>query len=89
MLGVTREAALATVVQGQNAENLLDFDDDADERQPTDETSGHNDSRSGRATGGLGALDDMMSLNDASARANAPSSRSVAPNTQLNDLLGL
>ncbi|CAO1635804.1 unnamed protein product [Jaminaea pallidilutea] len=89
VLGVTREAALATVVQGQNAENLLDFDDDADERQPTDETSGHNDSRSGRPTGGLGALDDMMSLNDASARANASSSRSMAPNTQLNDLLGL
>jgi hypothetical protein len=40
----TREQALATVVQGQNAENLLDF--------------GEDDVQS--STGGLGALDEMI-----------------------------
>lgn len=70
---VTREAALATVVQGQNAENLLDFGDDDEQAAAAPVNS---------ATGGLGALDELVTPSQSSA---APANNSQ----QLNDLLGL
>lgn len=85
---ITREQGLATVVQGQNAENLLDFGDDDEDQQASSGGNPNNQS----AAGGLGALDEMMAMSQeqeqqASRSAGIPSSASA--NTQLNDLLGL
>lgn len=77
---ITREKALATVVQGQQAENLLDFGDDDDETVTSS-------AKNGAVPSGIGGLDELM------ADANIGNSQS-APNiqsqkSQLNDLLGL
>lgn len=87
--GITREAALATVVQGQNAENLLDFGDD-DEDAASANAGG---SRVASGAGGLGALDEMISMEQTSSSvpqaAGIPGVGSSGGNSQLNDLLGL
>ncbi|CAO1634619.1 unnamed protein product [Sympodiomycopsis kandeliae] len=77
--GITREQALRTVVQGQNAENLLDFDDDDQQQQSNDQQS---------AAGGLGALDEMITPVASSSNANA-NSAGAPGGGGLNDLLGL
>lgn len=80
---ITREKALATVVQGQGAENLLDFDVD-------DEPAA-----AAPAPTGLGGLDDLMMSDDAAPVATSPAAASSAASAQqqqqgsLNDLLGL
>jgi len=95
---VTREKALATVVQGANAENLLDFG--------MDEEDGAATSASGAAGAGssLGGLEDLMdgpsndlqglSLSGSGAGQGSSAGSGVAAvaaaqSTQLNDLLGL
>ncbi|UZJ53019.1 hypothetical protein CBS101457_002339 [Exobasidium rhododendri] len=78
---ITREKALATVVQGQQAENLLDFGDDDEEIVST--TQGKN----GTASTGLGGLDELMADSSISTSQSIPSSKSQK--SQLNDLLGL
>lgn len=86
---ITREQALATVVQGQNAENLLDFGDDDANGSADSGAAGKN----GSTTGGLGALDEMISMDGPAAPSGlgaAPGmSTSASANNQLNDLLGL
>lgn len=76
---ITREKALATVVQGQQAENLLDFGDD-DETMDT--------AKNGTVPAGLGGLDELMAdasiVNSNQSKTNVQSQKS-----QLNDLLGL
>jgi AP-1 complex subunit beta-1 len=70
---------LATVVQGQQAENLLDFDDD---EMPS------NQGKNGPAPTGLGGLDELMA--DASLSSqNQTTSNAQSQKSQLNDLLGL
>lgn len=67
------------MVQGQQAENLLDFGDDDDEVA----TTGNNSA----AAVGIGGLDELMggaSMSEAPGATNANSQKS-----QLNDLLGL
>jgi len=69
----SRERAIATVVQGQNAENLLDFDDDVvDGEQPI--------SMLAKSANGLGVLNGGLS----SSSANVTSATNP-----LDDLLGL
>ncbi|PWN44213.1 putative adapter-related protein complex 1 beta 1 subunit [Ceraceosorus guamensis] len=80
---VTREKALATVVQGQGAENLLDFDADEDPAAAAP-----------APTGGLGGLDDLMMSDDTASAATSSAATSNAASAQqqqasLNDLLGL
>ena len=72
---ITREKALATVVQGQKSENLLDFGDDDEVQAPAPQ-----------AAGGLAGLDDLMMGASISPSA-AP--KGAQPSNQLNDLLGL
>lgn len=91
---ITREKALATVVQGQAAENLLDFGDD-DEAAVNAGSQGRSISASG-ASGGLGGLSDLM-MDDAgmqSSRGNGDGMAALPASTsggagQLSDLLGL
>lgn len=83
---ITREKALATVVQGQAAENLLDFGDD-------DEGASQNQPISAGAAGGLGGLGDLM-MDDGGAQSGsvgggAASAANSAGAGQLSDLLGL
>lgn len=73
---ITREKALATVVQGQNAENLLDFGED-------DEAASNG---AVQAPSGIGMMDDMIQPNG-SSKSN--SSQQQGAGSQLNDLLGL
>jgi AP-1 complex subunit beta-1 len=76
---ITREKALATVVQGQQAENLLDFGDD-DETMDT--------AKNGTVPAGLGGLDELMA--DASiGNSNQSKTNVQSQKSQLNDLLGL
>ncbi|PWN51139.1 putative adapter-related protein complex 1 beta 1 subunit [Violaceomyces palustris] len=90
---ITREKALATVVQGQNSENLLDFGEDDDEL-----SSGAKGGVAGSASaGGLGGLDGLImgSLNiSGDERSNGGGAGNanvgkVNNGNQLNDLLGL
>lgn len=77
---ITREKALATVVQGQQAENLLDFGDD--------DEAGIDTAKNGAVPAGLGGLDDLMA--DASIGNSKPGISNVqSQKSQLNDLLGL
>lgn len=71
---VTREKALATVVQGQGAENLLDFDADDDVAASSAGAGG---------ASGLGGLDELMNAPQPSAQTAQSGAGS------LNDLLGL
>lgn len=73
---VTREKALATVVQGQQAENLLDFGEDDDDAQ-----------QKNGSTSGLGGLDELMAQADVSG--DKGSSHQQSQGSQLNDLFGL
>lgn len=91
---ITREKALATVVQGQKSENLLDFgDDDVDIPASAGASAG-----SGNGAGALGALaglDDLMmgasisSPSVGSAGNGAAVSSGASTGGGLNDLLGL
>lgn len=72
---ITREKALATVVQGQNAENLLDFGED-------DEVASNGASGT---PSGIGMMDDMMGGSSSSSN----SAQQQSGGSQLNDLLGL
>lgn len=67
---------MATVVQGQNAENLLDFGED-------DEAASNG---AAQAPSGIGMMDDMIQPNG-SSKSN--SSQQQGAGSQLNDLLGL
>jgi hypothetical protein len=69
-------------VQGQQAENLLDFGDD-------DEEIASIQGKNGPALTGLGGLDELMAESSISSSQGQgiPSSRSQK--SQLNDLLGL
>lgn len=77
---ITREKALATVVQGQQAENLLDFGDDDDETVI-------NSAKNGSAPSGIGGLDELMADASIGNTQNTPNIQSQK--SQLNDLLGL
>ncbi|KAJ9478880.1 AP-1 complex subunit beta-1 [Pseudozyma hubeiensis] len=90
---ITREKALATVVQGQKSENLLDFGDD-DVDIPASNAS------SGAGLGALAGLDDLMmgaSISTPTMSTNGSGGAGVASATGgaggagggLNDLLGL
>ncbi|KAN0065382.1 beta-adaptin [Thecaphora frezii] len=81
---ITREKALATVVQGQKSENLLDFGDDDEVAVGSGGTAA---ATSG--AGALGGLDDLMMGASISGPGGATGSSASAPGGQLNDLLGL
>jgi len=68
------------VVQGQQAENLLDFGDD-DEVLPSQ-------GKNGPAPTGLGGLDELMADTTISTQNQNPSN-AQSQKSQLNDLLGL
>jgi vesicle coat complex subunit len=86
---ITREKALATVVQGQQAENLLDFGDDDDNVA--------NNGVANPASQGLGGLEDLMAdadvgggaVNASGSLATSNAAIQQAQTSQLNDLLGL
>ncbi|EPQ30860.1 uncharacterized protein PFL1_01757 [Pseudozyma flocculosa PF-1] len=84
---ITREKALATVVQGQKSENLLDFGDD-DEALPAATGAG-----AASGAGALGGLDDLMMgasiSGSGGSAATRPGAAASAGAGQLNDLLGL
>lgn len=91
---VTREKALATVVQGANAENLLDFGmDEEDGAAHTSTVAG-----AGSSLGGLedlmdGPSNDLQGLSLSGSgvgqAASGVAAVAAAQSTQLNDLLGL
>lgn len=78
---ITREKALATVVQGQQAENLLDFGDDDDEMAT-------GPAKAGNTAVGLGGLDELMDGASLTSN-NASVTNAQLQKSQLNDLLGL
>ena len=88
---ITREKALATVVQGQKSENLLDFGDDDVDANATPAT------RNGNGAGALGALaglDDLMMGTSISSPSMSSGTGVAVPGAAstgggLNDLLGL
>lgn len=92
---ITREKALATVVQGQKSENLLDFGDDDVDLPATNAASG----AGAGALGALAGLDELMmgasistppmSTNGSSASHTGATSTTAAGGGGLNDLLGL
>jgi len=94
---ITRERALATVVQGQKSENLLDFDDDA--LSPSDSSnniasiaSGLDDlvmSPSASSTGNNGTAAAASSSSAAAAAASGSNAQGAGVSSQLSDLLGL
>jgi hypothetical protein len=90
---ITREKALATVVQGQKSENLLDFGDDDE----TISTSSATYNNGAGALGALAGLDDLVIGGGPSGGLGAGTSGSAsfgqppaaAGGAGLNDLLGL
>ncbi|CDU25548.1 probable adapter-related protein complex 1 beta 1 subunit [Sporisorium scitamineum] len=89
---ITREKALATVVQGQKSENLLDFGDD-DVDIPTTAGAGAGNSNGAGALGALAGLDDLMmgaSISSPSVGSGGNgAAASASTGGGLNDLLGL
>ncbi|WAQ89721.1 hypothetical protein PtA15_11A412 [Puccinia triticina] len=79
----SRERAIATVVQGQNAENLLDFDDDPVDGEPAmlskstnglgSLTGGGLASTSTNVTSAMNPLDDLLGLFDSSMTLSSAS----------------
>ncbi|KAK0540936.1 beta-adaptin [Tilletia horrida] len=91
---ITREKALATVVQGQKSENLLDFDDDTT-LSPSDSAnniasiaSGLDDLVISPSGGGGGAAGNGSAAGGVSGAASS-SAQGPAVSSQLSDLLGL
>ncbi len=90
---ITREKALATVVQGQKSENLLDFGDD-DVDIPTNNGGAAGAGKNGAgALGALAGLDDLMMGTSISSPTVGSSvgggAGGGAGGGGLNDLLGL